>query len=168
MSIHYIIDGYNVIKQVSFLTGKKLRSGREGLVKFIERYRPQGSSRNAVTLVFDGQADVSSPQLISLIKVIFSKGESADAKIKRMVERSKNPKQIVVVTDDKEIMFYCRSIGATVSSVRAFINNSYRAKKSECVEEQEDKPELDSAIAMRITEDLKKLWVKDVEKESLY
>jgi len=95
------VDGYNVIKQVSFLTGKKLRSGREGLVKFIERYRPQGSKRNSVTLVFDGQSDVSSPQLKSSINVMFSKGESADEKIKRMVERSKNPKQIVVGIEEE-------------------------------------------------------------------
>ncbi|MBU1044696.1 MAG: NYN domain-containing protein [Candidatus Omnitrophica bacterium] len=160
MSVHYIIDGYNVIKQVSFLTGKKLRSGREGLVRFIELYRPHGSNRNQVTLVFDGQADVSSPQFKSQVIVIFSKGESADEKIKRMVERSKNPKRIVVVTDDKEIMFCCRSIGATVSSVRDFINSSYRAKQADSVSEQEDKPELDSAIAMRITEDLKNIWLK--------
>ena len=35
MSVHYMIDGYNVIKQVSFRTGKKLRTGREGLVDMI-------------------------------------------------------------------------------------------------------------------------------------
>ncbi len=161
MSLHYIIDGYNVIKQVSFLTGKKLRSGREGLVRFIERYRPHGSSRNKVTLVFDGQADVSSPQLKSQVIVIFSKGESADDKIKRMVERSKNPKLIVVVTDDKEIMFCCRSIGATVSSVREFINSSTIRKKANQEYVSEEKLDLDSSIAQRITEDLKNLWVKD-------
>ncbi|MFH1062961.1 MAG: NYN domain-containing protein [Candidatus Omnitrophota bacterium] len=160
MALHYIIDGYNVIKQVSFLTGKKLRSGREGLVKFIELYKPQGSKRNEVTLVFDGKSDVCSPQLKSDINVIFSKGESADDKIKKMVERAKNPKCVVVVTDDKEIMFYCRSIGANVSSVKEFINNSKIAKKNNQDYAQEEKADLDSGIAAQITEDLKKLWIK--------
>ena len=160
MSLHYIIDGYNVIKQVSFLTGKKLRSGREGLVRFIEHYHPQGSNRNQVTLVFDGKADVSSPRFKSPVIVIFSKGESADTKIKRMVEKSKNPKRIVVVTDDKEIMFYCRSIGAALSSVREFINNSTLRKKINSEYASEEKLDLDSAVAKRITEDLKKIWVR--------
>jgi predicted RNA-binding protein with PIN domain len=168
MSLNYIIDGYNVIKQVSFLTGKKLRSGREGLVKFIEVYQPHGSRRNQVTLVFDGKADICSPQMESRIHVIFSHGESADDKIKRMVECSKNPKCIVVVSDDKEIIFYCRSLGANISSVKEFIGNSKIAKINKQNDYREEKVELDSGIAARITEDLRKLWVKDGEKENWY
>ena len=72
MSLHYIVDGYNVIKQVTFLTGKKLRTGREGLVKFIEQYKPQGSKHNEVTIVFDGKADVTSPEMKTQFKIVFS------------------------------------------------------------------------------------------------
>lgn len=164
MSLSYIIDGYNVIKQVSFLTGKKLRSGREGLVRFIERYSPHGSKRNDVTIVFDGKADVCSPRFESHVNMIFSRGESADDKIKKMVERAKNPKRIVVVSDDKAIMFYCRSIGAKVSSVKEFIGNSNIAKKETQDYKQKDyqeKHELDSNIASKITEDLKNIWLKE-------
>ena len=129
--MHYIVDGYNVIKQVTFLTGKKLRTGREGLIKFIERYRPHGSKRNDVTLVFDGKAEISSPKVDSEVKVIFSRNESADDKIKRMVERAGNPRSIVVVSDDKQIIFYCRSLGARVLSVKEFLNNADIPKKSQ-------------------------------------
>ena len=110
MSLHYIIDGYNVIKQVRFLTGKRLRDGREGLVHFIERYRPQGSKRNEVTLVFDGKADVTSPDISKTVRVIFSRNDTADDRIKKMVEASSSPKRFVVVSDDKQIIFYCRSM----------------------------------------------------------
>ncbi|MFH2137909.1 MAG: NYN domain-containing protein [Candidatus Omnitrophota bacterium] len=159
MSLHYIIDGYNVIKQVTFLTGKKLRDGRDGLVRFIEKYRPQGSAKNEVTIVFDGKAEISSPAIQSSVQVIFSKNETADDKIKRMVESAGNSRQMVIVSDDKEIMFYCRSLGANVKSVKEFLDSSFAAKNRLKPAEKIEKAELSSDIADKITEDLKKLWL---------
>jgi predicted RNA-binding protein with PIN domain len=172
MAIHYIIDGYNVIKQVSFLTGRKLQHGREGLVKFIETYKPHGSARNQVTVVFDGQEDVVSPNMKTQVKVIFSSGKSADDVIKKKVEQAKNPRTIVVVSDDKEIKFYCRSVGAKVLSVKEFVGNAKISKKPHKKQKSkkvlEEKADLDNNVASKITEDLKKLWVKEDEKESWY
>ena len=163
MSLHYIIDGYNVIKQVTFLTGKKLQAGREGLVQFIERYRPQGSDRNEVTLVFDGKADVSGPDSSTKsVRVLFSCGQNADTRIKYIVEHARNPKRIVVVSDDKEIIFYCRSLGARVKSVKEFLFASALARP---IKEQEDdgsdKPEPQTQAANEITEHLRKIWLPD-------
>ncbi len=160
MSLHYIIDGYNVVRQVDFLTGKKLRTEREGLVHFIERYRPQGSSRNEVTIVFDGKAAVSSPPMKTAVKVIFSQDRTADDKIKYMVEHSRNPKRLVVVTDDKQIVFYCRSLGARIMPVKSFLDNSLLAKRGSVPESDEEKEELDGPAAAAITEALKKIWLK--------
>ncbi|MCG2712635.1 MAG: NYN domain-containing protein [Candidatus Omnitrophica bacterium] len=169
MSLHYIIDGYNVVKQVSFLTGKKLSSGREGLVRFIERYKPQGSKRNEVTIVFDGKAEVVSPRMKTDIGVIFSRSESADDVIKRMIEKTSNPSQYVVVSDDKAVAFYCRSIGAKWLGVKDFIANTGLKKRlrKKSSYEHESK-ELAEDIADKITADLTKLWVKNDEKESWY
>ena len=169
MSAHYIIDGYNVIKQVTFLSGKKLRTGREGLVQFIEQYRPQGSKRNEVTVVFDGKAEIVSPSMKTDIRVIFSRNESADDVIKRMIEKASSPGQYVIVSDDKAVVFYCRSIGAKGLSVKDFIahtglNKKPRKKSSY----QPESKELSRDIADKITQDLKKLWVKNDEKESWY
>lgn len=169
MSLQYIIDGYNVVKQVSFLSGRKLSSGREGLVRFIERYSPQGSKRNEVTIVFDGKAEVVSPKMKTDIRVIFSKSESADDVIKRMIEKASNPRQYVVVSDDKAVAFYCRSIGAKWLEVKDFIANTGLKKtprKKSCY--KPELKELPEDIADKITEDLKKLWVKNDEKESWY
>jgi len=130
MSVHYIIDGYNVVKQVTFLSGKKLRTGREGLVRFIEQYSPQGSKRNEVTIVFDGQSEVISPSMKTDIRVIFSRNESADDVIKRMIEKASSPGQYIVVSDDKAIAFYCRSIGAKGLAVKDFIASTGLNKKA--------------------------------------
>ncbi|MBI4846299.1 MAG: NYN domain-containing protein [Candidatus Omnitrophica bacterium] len=158
MSLHYIIDGYNVIKQVDFLTGQKLRAGRDSLMHFIEKHQLHGSKKNEVTVVFDGKAEVESPQVRSAIKVIFSKNESADDKIKRIVEQSRNPKRIVVVSDDKAIKFYCRAVGSRVSSVKEFLEKSSRHRQAEEVDEDE-KLEPDSQAALKITEHLKGIWL---------
>ena len=101
-----------------------LEDGRRGLLKWIENSRPQGSVNNQVTVVFDGNPDYygSSPQ--GETRVIFSDGCSADDKIKRMVEEMPARKNCVVVSDDKDIFLYARSLGARVMSVAAFTSKS--------------------------------------------
>ena len=160
MSVHYIIDGYNVIKQVTFLTGKKLKTGREGLLRLIETYKPQGSSRNEVTVVFDGRAEISSLHPQTSVGVIFSKGESADEKIKKMVEKSSNPRRIVVVSDDKQITYYCRAHGAKIKSVQEFLGRISTAKKNHIPPKDDDKPKLGSKLALAITAQLEDVWLK--------
>jgi len=169
MSVHYIIDGYNVVKQVTFLSGKKLRDGREGLVRFIEQYRPQGSKRNQVTIVFDGKSEVLSPAMRTEIRIIFSQNGSADDVIKSMIEKASKPGEYIIVSDDKAVVFYCRSIGAKGLSVRNFIANTGLKKKSHKKKAyQSESKKLSQDIADKITDDLKKLWVKDDEPESWF
>jgi hypothetical protein len=85
--------------------------------------------KNHVTVVFDGQPDQYSmfpgsysegSQKSQDIRVIFSDGCSADDKIKLMVEEDADKKNCVVVSDDKDIFLYARSLGARVMSVAAF------------------------------------------------
>jgi predicted RNA-binding protein with PIN domain len=84
---------------------------------------------NQVTVVFDGQPDQytmfpgsqsGEAQIPQEIRVIFSDGCSADDKIKRMVDEMPARKNCVVVTDDKDIFLYARSLGTRVMSVTAF------------------------------------------------
>ncbi|MFH1460330.1 MAG: NYN domain-containing protein [Candidatus Omnitrophota bacterium] len=161
MSLHYIIDGYNVIKQVGFLTDQKLRGGRQGLVRFIEQYQPQGSRRNQVSIVFDGQPEICSPAMDTYVRVLFSKNENADEKIKHMVEQARNPKCIVIISDDKQIKFYCRALGAQVKSVKEFLSASRKLKNKQDNTQPEEKIELENIIAKEITEEFKKIWVKE-------
>lgn len=151
--LHYLIDGYNVIRQMSFLSGKTLRGEREGLIRFIEQKKPQG--KNEITIIFDGQKGVSSPPLPNNeIKVIFTKNISADEKIKKMVEK-RDAKQMVVVSDDKDIKFYVRSLGAKVLSVKEFIEKGLPKKKRISPQEKKLPPQ-----TREITEELERLWLK--------
>ena len=57
MSLHYLLDGYNILKQIPALNDLPLEDGRRGLLRWIETQRPQGSVNNTLTVVFDGNPD---------------------------------------------------------------------------------------------------------------
>ncbi len=105
------------------LSSLKLEDGRRGLVRFLEANRPQGSLRNSVTVVFDGKEDIwggESPAAAE-VRVLFSKGESADDLIKRMVEGVDRAGETVLVTDDRDLGIYCKAHGARLWSVAQFL-----------------------------------------------
>jgi len=103
---------------MTLLRDLPLEDARRGLLRWIGGSRPQGSVNNQVTVVFDGAEGSHSVQ--EEIRVIFSDGCSADDEIKRMVEEMPTKKNCVVVSDDKDIFLYARSLGAKVMSVSAF------------------------------------------------
>jgi len=76
--------------------------------------------KNQVTVVFDGHPDFFGHAIQGDIRVIFSDGCSADDKIKLMVDEDPDPKNCVVVSNDKDIFLYARALGARVMSVEAF------------------------------------------------
>ena len=97
-----------------------LEDGRRGLLRWIGDSRPQGSVNKQVTVVFDGHPAHCGGNFQGDIRVIFSDGCSADDQIKYMVEEDHDRKNCVVVSDDKDIFIYARSLGARVMSVPAF------------------------------------------------
>ena len=157
MSVHYIIDGYNIIKQIPHLTSKKLKSAREGLVQLIKKYKLTGSAKNEVTIVFDGQPDVVVPRAKIEFEIYFTKNESADDRIKKMIKASPNPSRLIVVSDDKEIIFFARGHRALVSSASKFLSKIL--KTSNTKKSTQRKFELSSNLAREITEELRKIWL---------
>ncbi|MBL8023414.1 MAG: NYN domain-containing protein [Elusimicrobia bacterium] len=117
----FVVDGYNVICQSEALSSGLLRERREKLLRFIEDRQPQGSRSHSVTVVFDGQADVSSPPWTGTTRVLFSPGKDADKLIKDLVDDLANPREAVVVTDDRAIQRWVRGVGAQVLGVQSFL-----------------------------------------------
>lgn len=161
MSLQFIIDGYNIIHHpiVTRHTPKKVKDSRITLLDFIKTNRLCGSPKNKITVVFDGYSDLSgSREGLDVINVVFSRKETADAKIKRMVEESGNPKNIVVVSDDKEIKFLVKSLGAQWVSVEEFISRKVKPK-----DKKEDllESELTYSQINQINRELRKIWLKE-------
>jgi predicted RNA-binding protein with PIN domain len=125
MSIHIIIDGYNLIRQsksLSILDLQDIQLGREALVERLAAYKKVKSHR--ITVVFDGtEAPPFSQrrQRHKGISIVFSQiGESADAVIKKMARREKQ--KALVVTSDQDIVQSATSSGAATVSADVFEN----------------------------------------------
>ncbi|MBF0384939.1 MAG: NYN domain-containing protein [Candidatus Omnitrophica bacterium] len=154
MSLHYLLDGYNLTNKMPGADEGSLEERRKALMRYIEVTRPQGSPSNKVTIVFDGRDDVYSFEQGSAVKVIFTKGNSADDKIKDMVEESRSRGSTVVVSDDREIQSAVRAMGASFISVREFFNKGRKTKKN-----QQGK-NIPKALEMKITQEFKDIWIK--------
>lgn len=118
-----IVDGYNVLKSSGHtapLRGNSLREERERFIKRLIRY--QGQRRDKVTVVFDGfRADIDFPAIERQegVEVIYSRrGQTADEVIKQMVEQAPRPRDIMVVSSDREISDFATSLGASVAGAR--------------------------------------------------
>lgn len=121
---------------------------------WINACRPQGSVRNSVTVVFDGKEEFFGSQVDDEtgVKIIFSKGQSADDLIKKIIEQSSDQRTWVVVSDDKDIKLYVRAMGASVMSVKEFMKSAA----------QQTRP--DKYISLtdqaRINRELERIWLK--------
>lgn len=152
----YLLDGYNIINKIEEFSGKQLSVKRELLIRFIIREKPQGSYKNKVVVVFDGNPEVGFSKYENLkeynIEIIFSSFTKADEKIKQIIKNAKNPKNFVVVTDDKEIRHYVSYYKAKVMPVKEFLGKAKISK----IKTQDDKSELSESELKKINEELKK------------
>jgi predicted RNA-binding protein with PIN domain len=144
MSLHFLIDGYNAIKQVKSLNRiRSLNEARVALIKSIQAKRLLKSKNNQITVVFDGKEECGFSFFTSKdypskadfpfkgktpLNIIFSKGESADEVIKRMVQDSSRPRQIIVVSDDKGIVYLTNSLGAKAMSPTEFLHEKQKPR----------------------------------------
>jgi len=159
MPLHYVIDAYNIINHITFAPiRKKIKDPQRALLNFIKEQRLAKKSKNKITVVFDGYPKVSEHNSSEPdVDIVFSRDETADAKIKRMAEASKNPKNIVVISDDREIIFFIKSVGARHMGVEDFISPK---KKAQGGKDDLIKAQLNYSQINKINQELKELWLK--------
>lgn len=120
MTLHIIVDGYNLIRQSSRLASfehRSLESGREALIQWLSNYNRFKSHR--ITVVFDGTQGIgfsNQNRRQGGVHVIFSPpGESADTVIKRLAAHERE--KALVVTSDRDVAAAAEShLAATISS----------------------------------------------------
>jgi len=121
MSLHIVIDGYNLIRQsltFSVIERRSLEEGRDALLECLSSYKRV--KHYPMTVVFDG-ADVDTHMERRTrrkgIHILFSRpGELADSVIKRIVIQERE--RSVVVTSDREIADFAAKHGAaTIDSI---------------------------------------------------
>lgn len=159
MSLHFILDGYNIIKRTPSLDLPNLKESRENLINIILNTRPQGSLKNKLTIIFDGKPDILHHKSTSGIEVVFSENESADDLIKRIINKSHNQRNICLVTDDKALISSVKYLGIKIFSVLSFLSKMQRpqVKKNDL----DEKKGLSYSQTEKINEELYKMWGKE-------
>ncbi len=126
MSLHIVIDGYNLIRQSPSLSAIELNSLEEGRDALIDRLACYRRLKHfPITVVFDGAMasnDFEGERSRRKgIDVLFSRsGELADSVIKRLVVRE--GAGAVVVTSDKEVADFAARHGAAPIASHEFEN----------------------------------------------
>ena len=119
---HYIIDGNNLIgkdKSLNQIQKKNKQQSREKLALILGRYF---SKRKAsVSLHFDGFENDSIK--VPGVKIIYSGSVTADEKIKIEIDRSKNPKNNILVTSDSNLAEFGRVCSCQIIKSEEFIRN---------------------------------------------
>jgi len=104
---HHIIDGNNLIgkiKSLNQIQKKNKQQSREKLALLLNSYF--NKKKSSINLHFDGfENEVIR---VSGIKIIYSGSLTADEKIKREIERSKNPRNNILVTSDTNLAEFGR------------------------------------------------------------
>ena len=113
-----------------------------------------------MTVVFDGHPDHFGGSSQGVIRVIFSDGCSADDTIKLMVQEDPDPKNCVVVSNDKDIYIYARSLGARVMSV-AFFTSTRRSGKPAARVDITDEKYISLSRQDKINQEMAKIWLKE-------
>lgn len=123
MSLHLIIDGYNLLALLDRASGRiPLHSdmARESLIQELAAYRHRKG--HAVTIVFDGwlQGFVTERrEHRSGIEVIYSRrGEKADQVIQRLASEFRS--DCAVVSSDREVTTHAKAQGALVIEASEF------------------------------------------------
>ncbi len=162
MSLRYIIDAYNVINHPCFRPRhRKSAADQVLLADFIKSNKLCGNRKNTAVLVFDGYlpSGVKMPEEDSLVCVFSHKAE-ADEIIKRMVEKSAQPRNIVVVSDDKQVRACVRFLKARVSSVEDFILGEKTARDLDRKMREGEESKVSYSQMKLINEEFKQRWLK--------
>jgi len=144
MSLHLIIDGYNLIRQspwLSLLDARDLEEGRDALLASLCDYH-QRRPQHRITVVFDGWqggAWQENRDLYHGVGVVFSRrGERADEVIKRLLSREGS--RAVMVSSDRELQDFAERVKATWVAAGEFETRYLRGAANGQETENEDAP----------------------------
>jgi predicted RNA-binding protein with PIN domain len=150
VSLHYLIDGYNLLYALPDIPPGPWPTKREIFLALLMKSQLQGHNRMSV--IFDNREGGGSKSQKGAIEVIYTSGETADDWIIQHVREVKNPRICVVVSDDQGIRRLIRGTGAKWIPTKEFLKPPPPAKK---VPVQGP----GTAESEEITEEFKKKWL---------
>jgi predicted RNA-binding protein with PIN domain len=118
----WIIDAYNLLFRFPDLREKirtDLESARNELVRRVERHA--AGTKAKYCLVFDGGHPAPIKTGNPRVSIVFSSiKQTADNRIKQILDEMKRGQEAIVVSSDLEVSGYARTCGAAVRSSHEF------------------------------------------------
>jgi predicted RNA-binding protein with PIN domain len=146
---HYIIDGNNLIgkdKSLNQIQKRNKQQSREKLTYMLSRYF--SNTKASVSLHFDGFENDTIR--VSKIKIFYSGRLTADEKIKSEIEKSKNPRNNILITSDNNLAEFGRVCSCHIIKSEEFVNQLLSSNSTE-----EEQAKID---AINSAEEFKKLF----------
>jgi len=138
-----LIDGNNLLGSWGGPSGDDDRRGE--VVRRVAAFCR--AKRVKATVVFDGhplRPDMAAQDLGPVSLRVPPQGDDADSVIRDLIERAENPAQWVVVTSDKALYSYVKTLGASV--LRAHEWNHAERQVRSAVPPASEKPEREDDI----------------------
>jgi predicted RNA-binding protein with PIN domain len=159
--MRFIVDGYNVTMADDATRRLPKADQRLALARRIAVRAPELLGRGPVTIVFDGDADVRSPETQAGVDVRFSKGEPADDMIVRLAAIETG--EITLVSSDRLLRERVAAVAAgrvtALGASALFEEKRVPRRRRRGTPRDVGTP----PGGNRITEELKKLWLDDEE-----
>ncbi len=95
------------------------------------------------------------------ITVIFTEYTDADAKLKEIVEDAPRRDNCVIVTDDKALGLYIRSLGAQWEHCATFMARMKSTGQGAIKGKTSSEKTMPYRLEYEVNEELKRLWLKD-------
>jgi len=140
----YLVDGNNLLGSWGGPRGQDDR--RAEVVRRVAVFCR--ARRTRATVVFDGhplRPDMAAQELGGLTLRVPDPGQDADTVIRELLERAARPAEWIVVSSDKALYSYCRTLGAQILRAHEW-NALERQVLSERAAQQGDKPEREADI----------------------
>lgn len=136
--LNYLIDGNNVIRANTEWDKMFIKNPENMKNLFIQKVIDYfKNTKNKATIFFDGFNFVHSFSKVSNnVSIKHAKNKTADETILITIEKSKNPKNLVVVTNDNSLIYKAKFFQCRQISSNEFINKITQRKES-----TKDKPE---------------------------
>ena len=137
-----IVDAYNMIHRVKDLRTvleQNLEQSRVALLNRLAAYKQKKNIR--VTVVFDGKSvGLESTGRKAGIDILFSRSpQDADTVIKNMVQKSRHRRSVLVVSSDRSVADYARTLGAESMKSEIFFQRFLSTPPSHPLEEKYDR-----------------------------
>ncbi len=130
----FLIDGYNFLFRIEGQKEKSLEEKREAFICTLNR--ELACFKASISLIFDSaeqQREYAQCAHLQNLDILYApKGKTADEYIIELVEISKSPKTLTVVTSDGGLSRQCQQMGAKTLSIEAFVVIIVKKGKEPC------------------------------------